>query len=296
MTLNHLEYFNAVCRLGSTTQAAAVLSVSQPAISAAIRELEKELGVLLFTRAGKRLEITDAGKKLYELSTDILTRTENAVQIMNDMANKRSRLRLGITPMLACLFLPGLFEEFHRENPDMVFSAFEGGRTTLFRKLDERELDVVICSQNSELDGDYRKMRLMELQLGICLRPDHPLARKERVSVTDLKEEPLAGFSLGFHQNQAIEKLFAREGLTPKIVFRTSQISTMWEMVNHGLVSCFLYTALSRQRPDLRFLPLEGDDPAAKPIPINLYWRNDEFLLGEMERLICCVKSLNLNV
>ena len=50
MKLSHLEYFSAVCRLGSTTQAAAALSISQPAISAAIRDLENEFGVLLFVR------------------------------------------------------------------------------------------------------------------------------------------------------------------------------------------------------------------------------------------------------
>ena len=75
MKLSHLEYFSAVCRLGSTTQAATVLSISQPAISAAIRDLENEFGVLLFVREGKRLQITDAGKKLYDLSQDILSRT-----------------------------------------------------------------------------------------------------------------------------------------------------------------------------------------------------------------------------
>lgn len=295
MKLSHLEYFSAVCRLGSTTQAAAVLSISQPAISAAIRDLENEFGVLLFVREGKRLQITDAGKKLYDLSQDILSRTENAVQVMNDLARNRNRLSLGITPMLACLFLPNLFETFCREYPEVRFSVFEGGRQHLFQKLDARELHMVICSRNRELDDGYRKMRLMELRLGICLHRDHPLAKKDRVSFHDLRDEPLAGFSLGFHQNQFIERKFAETGSSPRIIFRTSQISTMWEMVSHGLVSCFMYTALSRHRPDLRFLPLDTDDDTFNTTPINLYWRKDDFLYRDMENLIQCIKAMHLD-
>lgn len=295
MNLIHLEYFTTVCRLGSMTQAAAVLSVSQPTISAAIRELEREFGLRLFNRSGKSLEITDAGKVLFEHAQELLAKAESTSQIMTDIAQKRNRLRLGITPMLAALMLPKLFREYRRLYPNVAFTVVEGGRHDLFRRLDERELDMVICSFNRDLDEGYQKIRLMELNFGICLNPRHPLADREAVRIAELKDEPLAGYSLGFHQTQMLEKMFAAEGLTPNVVFHTSQISTMLEMVSAGLMSCFMYTELQHQRPDLRFLPLIRSDTAESGTPINLYWRKGDFLYSDMGNLIDCVKRIKLD-
>ena len=295
MNLIHLEYFTTVCRLGSMTQAAAVLSVSQPTISAAIRELEREFGLLLFNRVGKTLEITDAGNTLFAHAQELLAKAESTHQIMTDIAQKRNRLRLGITPMLAALMLPRLFREYRQRYPDVEFTVTEGGRHDLFRKLDDRELDMVICSYNRELDEGYQKLRLMELNFGICLNPHHPLANREAVAIADLKDEPLAGYSLGFHQTQMLERMFAAEGLKPNVVFRTSQISTMLEMVSAGLMSCFMYTELQPQRPDLCFLPLIRSDVSDPGTAINLYWRKGDFLYSDMGNLIECAKKIRLD-
>lgn len=295
MKLIHLEYFVTVCRLGSTTQAAAALSISQPAISAAIRELEGEFGVLLFTRVGKRLEITEAGRILYDRASDLLERAENTAQILTDIAQKRNHLRLGITPMLAALLLPRLFKEFHTMHPNVAFSLFEGGRQPLFEKLDSRELDMVICSHNTETDPSYHIMPLTNLEFGLCVHAGHRLAQQESVRIKDLADEPLAVFSLGFQMNQVVERAFARNGLSPNIIFRTSQISTMWEMVSNELASCFIYTALQSQRPDLCFLPLDEENLSKAKVPINLYWRKRDFFYSDMEKLIHCIKSAGLN-
>lgn len=294
MKLIHLEYFTAVCRLGSATQAANLLSVSQPAISAAIRELETEFGVLLFTRVGKHLEITEAGQQLYEQAVALLEKAENTRQIMFDITRKRNRLSLGITPMLANLILPQLYGAYRTMYPDVTLQVQEGGRHELFQKLDGKELDMVICSRNKELDGGYQKLYLMDLEFGLCVHPDHPLAQRDLVTIRDLKDEPMAGFSLEYQHNQALDNMFAQEGLTPRIIFRTSQISTILEMTRHKLVCCCLYTALQSKYPDLRFIPLDAGAGAERFISINLYWRKQDFLYHDMEKMIRCIRSLHL--
>lgn len=290
MKLLQLEYFATVCRLGSVTQAASVLSVSQPAISAAIREIEGEFGVLLFQRVGKRLEITDAGRKLYELATDLLSRADTVSEIMTDLAKHRNRLRLGITPMNAALILPRLFQTFRTQYPDVVFTVSEGGRHDLFAKLDDGELDMVICSKNDALDAGYRKLHVMDVEMVLCVHAEHPLAGREEVSVTELAGEPLAAFTLSYQHNQNIERIYSAAGLTPNIVFRTSQLSTMLEMVSTGLASCFLHMPVHDRHPNLRYLSLTPRYYA----PVNLYWRKGDYLYSDMEKLIDCIKSLKL--
>lgn len=294
MKLLHLEYFAYVCRLGSTLQASNALSVSQPTISAAIRELEKEFGLLLFERNGKRLEITQAGKQLFSQAVSLLTMADDTAQMMLDLAQKRNHIRLGITPMLACLLLPKLHARFQKDYPDIRLCVTEAGAVELHQKLQNRELDMLISSINEELDSECHVMELMTLHYGVCLHPNDPLAAKESVSFSDLIDKPLACFSMGFHQNQFIERRFAELGAKPNIVFRTSQITTMWEMISQGILSCLMYMALQPQRPDLRFVPLKTQDGFAS-VPIRLSWRKNDYLYSDMEKMIRCIKVLQLH-
>lgn len=99
MNLSQLKYFYTVCVHGSLSDAAEYLYISQPSLSAAIKALEKEFGVSLFTRRHQGMELTKEGKILFEMCKDILVRTDQLENIMKDLGNERSRLRLGVPPM-----------------------------------------------------------------------------------------------------------------------------------------------------------------------------------------------------
>lgn len=291
MKLLHLEYFVSVCRLGSTLQASSALCVSQPTVSAAIRELEKEFGVLLFERNGKRLEITQAGRQLYDQAVALLEMADTTTQIMSDLAQKRNRVRLGITPMLACILLPRLYVCFQEAYPDVQLCVTEAGAVELHKRLQERELDMIISSANRELDTDCRSMDLIKLRMGVCVRSGSPLAAEKTLSFSQLAEEPLGCFSIGFHQNQFLERRFAELGAKPNFVFRTSQIATMWEMVSQGIFSCLMYMDLQSRRPDLHFVPLAPEEELSTA-SVRLSWRKKDYLYSDMERLIRCIQEM----
>lgn len=291
MKLLHLEYFVSVCRLGSTLQASSALCVSQPTVSAAIRELEKEFGVLLFERNGKRLENTQAGRQLYDQAVALLEMADNTTQIMSDLARKRNRVRLGITPMLACILLPRLYVCFQKAYPDIQLCVTEAGAVELHKRLQERELDMIISSANRELDTECRSMDLIRLRMGVCVRSGSPLAAEKTLSFSQLLEEPLGCFSIGFHQNQFLERRFAELGAKPNFVFRTSQIATMWEMVSQGIFSCLMYMDLQSRRPDLHFVPLAPEEELST-ISVRLSWRKKDYLYSDMEKLIRCIQEM----
>lgn len=294
MKLLQLKYFQSVCSMGSITRAASLLSVSQPAISAAIRELEQEFGVQLFFRIGKSLKLTREGQTLLELSSELLQRADNVTQIMTDLANQRNRIRLGITPMLCSILLPQLYRSFTAQFPEVSLEIIEDGRYPLFDKLEKRELDMLIMSEGNNyitpISKEYLRLPITDLEYCCCVAPYHRLAGYPFISAPDVGGDPLVTFQPSYQQHEFVNKMFADVGLTPNVVFRSAQLSTIMEMVTYCGMVTFLYKALQHQWPDLRFIPLDVN----MSIRINLYWRPGEFLYSDMNKMIHCVQELKI--
>lgn len=290
MKLLQLRYFQTVCRMNSVSKAAAALHVSQPTISTSIRELETEFGVQLFLRTGKTIQLTGEGRKLLELADDILRRADDTVQIMTDMAQKRNQIRLGLPPMLGAILLPRIHRQFGAQFPEVRLLITEEGRYRLFEMLDRGELDMVIMSHDPELDADYRFLNITQLEFSYVTGPDNPLADRESVSVSEIGDAPLVLFQSSYQHARRVAELFAQEGLTPNEVYRTSQLSTAFELIRQGSMSGFLYKELRELRPDLRYLSLEP----RLDVKIRLYWRRDSFLYSDMEKLIRTLKNMQL--
>ena len=291
MKLLQLQYFEAVCRLGSTSKAAIELSVSQPAISASIKELESEFSVPLFLRAGKTMQLTAEGKTFLELAKDILARSENAAQIMYDLANNRNHLRLGMSPMIASVYLPRIISAFTQRYPEVKLTVIEDGIYSLQKKLESRELDIVLNSIGPSVDSQtYRTIHVKNLNWCFCTGPDSRFADRSSITIPEINQEPLVSFWGTHHHTSRLEDHFAEFGLVPNIVYSTGQLSTAFQLIRHNNMSSFLYEPLVEQNPDLKFIPL---DPPIM-VKISLLWRKDSFLYSDMEKLIRCIRSIEL--
>lgn len=281
MNLQHVQYFVKVCDLGSVTKAADQLHISQPGLTAAIRELEKEFSLKLFSKSGRTLKLTEAGEVFYVKAKELLDKASKTIQVMEDYSEGRNHLRLGITPMLALLILPRLYPEFKKKCPQTSLTIEEQGRPSLMDMLDRRDLDLVVTSYHKKLDEEHEFSKIMELDFGLCTYPAHPCANRSEVSVTEIGDSPLAAFSLSYQQNEVIQDYFAEEDMSPNIVFRSGQLSTLLELTSCQEFSCFMYTAIQKYRPDLKFIPLV---PRRK-IPIYLCWRKDDNFYPNMQIL-----------
>ncbi len=292
MTLMQLKYFQTVCKLGSISRASMVLNITQPAISSAIKELEREYNVQLFERIGKRLILTQEGSYLLSLADDFLIHADNLGSAMSDLSNQRNHIMLGISPMLASIFLPSIVNRFAWEHPEVELKLFEDGRYNLFEKLYKHELDMIILSDATKytdpLQHDYHSIQIADLEFGYCVAPDHPLAQAEHIRPNDIAQESLLAFTDAFQQPSIIERWFADAGLQPRFVYRTNQLSTIYEMVLACKMSTLIYKKLEVQKPELCFIPL---DPAIR-LPINLFWRVDGRLYSHMSNMIQCVTNV----
>ena len=129
MKIIQLEYFCAVCRYHSITQAAQKLYVTQPAISSAIRELEKEFSINLFIRTKNHMALTKEGDIFYEKATRLLDTIHQTSSEFYDLGRQVAPIRIGIPPLLSTMFFPDLLIPFQQKYPSIPVELFEYGST-----------------------------------------------------------------------------------------------------------------------------------------------------------------------
>ncbi len=289
MNISQLKYFYSICIYGSISYAAEQLYISQPSLSSAIKTLENEFGVSLFTRRYNGMELTPEGKVLFEMCKDILQRTDQLEKIMKDFGNQRNKLKLGIPPMIGSLILPNIYRDFCELHSDITVEITEGGRSELLDKLSENYLDMVFLLQNSSLDSKFTSAKVARLEIVCCASKDNPIAKHTSVMPNLLKDTPLILFDNSFFQTEEIKKWFAAEGITPNIIMQTKQLSTMLTMIVNNVAVGFTFRELTKANESFVAIPTE------KPMYVDasLVWKKDSYRFNCMEKFKKYVNDKN---
>lgn len=148
MKMIQLEYFCAVCQYHSITQAAQKLYVTQPAISNAIKELEKEYSINLFIRSKNHMSLTKEGEIFYQKANHLLTQFRQTTSELYDLGKQKPSLRIGIPPLLSTIFFPDLLLFFRREYPDIPVILSEYGSMRAADLVQEEVLDLALVNMH----------------------------------------------------------------------------------------------------------------------------------------------------
>lgn len=259
MNLIQLTYFEAVYMYKTTSLAAERLHISQPALSAAIKSLENEFGVTLFRRSKNGMLTTAEGEALFRLSRELTTRAEQIERIMNDLGSRQKLLRLGIPPMIGSLLLPRIFREFCPANPDIRLEITEGGRHELIADLEEERIDLVFLPHNQPLVHELCSVHAARLETVCCAAKNSALAEKKSIRPQELADTPLVLFKDSFFQTQEIKRRFSEEGVKPRILLQTDQLSTLTNIIASRLAAGFLFSELIDT--DSGLVPIPLSDP-----------------------------------
>lgn len=286
MTLDQLRYFQAVCKYGSVSLASEFLNISQPSVSNAISRLEKEFGILLFTRQNKRLTLTMEGATLLGFANDLLQTADNTIKTMTNLSETKV-LNLGVPPMLSSLILPILFGEFFKVFPHFKINIIEDDRSGLLRLLEENKINMAFLPHDKPFDCTLNAQLLIELDNICCVNKQHHLSQKKSIGIEDLKNEPIILFKNSFFQTERILKLFREQGLIPNILLDTVQVSTVQNIVSEGLAVGFIFEFLLKTTPEIVGIPL---DPPMRT-QVSLVWKKGEYLSHNMNHLIKFIKN-----
>ncbi|MFU4452004.1 LysR family transcriptional regulator NmoR [Pseudomonas aeruginosa] len=205
MDLSSLEIFRAVAHEASVTRAAQQLQRAQSNVTTRIRQLEKDLGVELFLRDGKRMSLTERGSEFLAYAEQLLALADEARQSMHP-AEPGGRLRLGSMESTAASRLPALLASYHKACPRVALEVSTGTSRALFDGVRARRLDCALVAAGpgwaGELDGSgLRGEPLFREELLMILPAEHPPVH----DVAEVRLRTLAGFSRGCTYRQLAE-------------------------------------------------------------------------------------------
>jgi DNA-binding transcriptional LysR family regulator len=258
MELRHLEHFVAVAEEQSFTKAARRLQLVQSALSVSIRTLERELGTSLFERTTREVKLTDAGRLLLPEARRTLDAAASAqAAVLGAQEGLRGTLRLGMMQLIRIVDVGALIAQFHRERPlvDIRPRAAPGGSAALISDVRHGLLDAAfVAVSGTEQPGLTATTLGSEPVLLACL-PDHRLARRASVSVSELADEPFVDFTQGWGTRTIADQLFARAGIERSIGIEVSDASIQAALVRAGLGLAILPKSMAADA-DLTGVPL----------------------------------------
>jgi DNA-binding transcriptional LysR family regulator len=238
MELRHLRYFIAVAEEQNVTRAAARLHISQPPLSRQVRDLEEELGVDLFLRAGKSVRLTEAGRFFLTRAKEIVCDAETAAQQLREQFGTAARtVRLGfIGPVLDDLVVPAV-REFRQRHPKTKVSLFDLPPRAQLDRLKDHELDAAILGN---LDDDDRALfqvqPLWRGRMTLVLPEAHPYAARKSLKVALLAEDDWVSLSDSFFPGRRafLQEICRRGGFEPKLRAELDSLPLMLAAVAAG--------------------------------------------------------------
>lgn len=287
MKIIQLEYFCAVSQYHSITKAAQKLYVTQPAISNAIRELEKEFSINLFIRSKNHLTLTREGELFYEKASVLLNQIEQISSQLYDLGKQIPPVRIGIPPILSTVFFPDMLTEFKKIHPEIPIELFEYGSKRAAALVQEESLDIALVNMNFYDIDKMNSYQILTDHIVFCVSPQHHLAKEKQVTLKMLKEEPLIMYNTDSVQNATLSSLFENMNYKPNVILHASQLYTIQQFISQNLAGAFLYSSVLENSPEIIKIPLT---PFIYQ-DIGIVWKKGKYINGSVEKLISFTKE-----
>ena len=264
MELRHLRYFVAVAEELHFTHAAEKLHIVQPALSKQIAALEEELGVKLFHRTKRRVELTEPGVIFLEESRQVLKKMEQAMgRVKSAASGQLGRLEIGFIGPATYSLLPRVLKTYRQRFPEVELELHEWTTTMQALKLHEKALQVGLIRLPLHDDRLVLETILREPVI-VALPIDYPLAYREKIPLKMLADEPF--IMLPRHREPGLYdryiSLCRQANFSPKVVQESHRIQTMISLVASGMGVAFVPASTQKlQRPEVVYRHLEDCSP-----------------------------------
>ncbi len=296
MTLTELKYVVAVAEARHFGRAAERCFVSQPSLSASVKNLEEELGVTLFERGKRGVFVTEAGEQIVAQARRALEETERIKTVARQGRDPlKGVLRLGIIHTIAPYLLPSLVAALRRVAPDMPLDVEENTTAALDRMLKAGELDAVILALPYEGPA-IEVVPLYEEVFRVIAPAKHALARKRAIAVEDLDAGELLLLPVGHCFRDQILDACREFSRPPEAGRQGNSLETLRSMVASGLgVTVLPATALTSRHAH----PLVKQVEFTAPCPtrrVALASRRGFHRAAALDKLVGAIRGLDLPV
>ncbi|MFD6973837.1 LysR family transcriptional regulator [Streptomyces sp. NPDC059949] len=244
MELAQLRYFVAVVEEGSFTRAGARLHVSQPGVSAQIRQLERELGQRLLDRSGRRVTPTETGEAVLTYARAALAAVEGMRRTAEEFSGLlRGRVALGLIPGAAGAVrdgfdVVGTLGDFHDEHPRVEISLSEDTSERMLAALLRGELDLAVVGLDGEPPPGISCQVVVDEPLVAAVRADDPLVAEFAdggIPLAALRERALISLPRGTGLRGVLERACAEAGFAPRVEFEAAAPAVLVRLAARGL-------------------------------------------------------------
>ena len=264
MDIRVLKYFVQVAKDRSFTKAAEHLYVSQPALSKMIKKLEAEVGVALVDVQPGGVLLTDYGRELFQRAIPLLAEFDSLANFVRQTRNSPAgQLRVGVTPMIASLYLVDIVTRFNDVYPDIEFQIIEDGTVSLRRFLLDADLDLALCIVDRETTPELKDIVLLEGEMVAVVSVNNPLAQNDTLSFSQMADQPFNLYTKYSALSEQIRDHCIKAGFLPKINITSSKVNFMLQMTEHdrGISILPRPYALRSIRPGLKIVPFTDPFP-----------------------------------
>ena len=264
MDLRQLAVFVAVAEEGSFTRAADRLHVVQSAVSAGVRNLERELGARLFDRTTHKVALSDAGRALLPEARRTLA-AANAARDAVDAVTGGVRGTVALGTMQAqgmrSVDIAGVLAEFRAEHPAVEVQIRQGGSLEMTTKVREGELDLAFVALPEQRFPGVELVPLTSEPIVLAVASDHPFAARRRIELAALGSETIIDFPEGWGIRMANDRAFAAAGITRRIDYEVNDTASVTGFIRHRLAVGLLPASLFENHDGITFVPVRGRAP-----------------------------------
>ena len=290
MHVEDLRWFVALAESEHLTDTASALGTSQPTLSRALRRVEDAFGVALFEREHRGLQLNPYGRIVLEAARAGTAAVDAASQRIDALRDPDSgTVRLAFLFSVATGVVPDLLKAFRVVAPSVRFALREEPSHEIARDLESGEAELGITGPRP--DKDLFAWHLLERQrLCLYVPPDHRLAGRDSVPLTEAADESFIGLRPDFGFRRVSDELCRAAGFTPQIAFESTDLTTIDRLVGAGLGVAVLPAGAVR-----------GTESGATPVPlagvrarrdIGLVWRRNHPLSPTAQRFRDFVQNL----
>ena len=238
MNFHQLQYAVAIAHHGlSVTQAASALGTSQPAISRALKALERELGFDLFVREGRAFSrITPQGAQVLEYATRALAEIASLKAVAADLNHdNRGTLSIATTHTQARYVLPPVVQAFRERYPEVELHLHQGTSEQIAEMVATDRVQLAIATGSDALFPGLVLLPVYRWHRQVIVPKRHPLAGVRKLTLQELAKYPLITYVFSFSGGSSLQNVFSREGLSPKVALTARDSDVIKTYVRLGL-------------------------------------------------------------
>jgi len=260
INLKTLNVFIVLSETSSFRQAAVILNKSQSAVSMQVKQLEEQLGVSLFHRTTRRVELTGEGEQLLKYARRALSELEDGLQQIRGIADvKIGRISIGCVPSVAASVLPAVLLLFQQDHPGIKINLRELPSEDLLDAIRHQEIDFGIGPLVENM-GDSDFMPVVREPIYALMREKYCKSGIEAISLNELAELPILMNSKSAALRGNLDRELAARGVKLKIMFEVLHVQTLVAFARVGLgVAILPHVTIPRPlEPGMRALPIIG--------------------------------------